>query len=94
MKENRKSPEDWLVSSETEKQRGRAQALGTSDGKSLKGDVNTIYVAANSASNITSVSKDISAALPGTTVTNSSDLASELTGSVSTASSLANNLGR
>ncbi|HUD80294.1 MAG TPA: ABC transporter permease [Streptosporangiaceae bacterium] len=72
----------------------RAQALGTSDGKSLKGDVNTIYVAANSASNITSVSKDISAALPGTTVTNSSDLASELTGSVSTASSLANNLGR
>ncbi len=72
----------------------RAQALGTSDGKSLKGDVNTIYVAANSASNITSVSKDISTALPGTTVTNSSDLASELTGSVSTASSLANNLGR
>ena len=72
----------------------RAQALGTAGGKSLKGDVNTIYVAANSASNISSVSKAVSAVLPGTTVTNSADLASQLTGSVTSASSLANNLGR
>ncbi|HEY2504898.1 MAG TPA: ABC transporter permease [Streptosporangiaceae bacterium] len=72
----------------------RAQALGTSAGKSLKGEVNTIYVAATSASDINAVSKNISTALPGTTVTNSADLAGELTGSVASASSLANNLGR
>jgi ABC-type antimicrobial peptide transport system permease subunit len=51
-------------------------------------------VAASSASDITTVSKEISTALPKATVTNSSDLAKELTGSVSSASSLANNLGR
>ena len=72
----------------------RAQALGTAAGKSLKGEVNTVYVAANSAANISSVSKDISAAVPGATVTNSADLASQLTGSVASASSLANNLGK
>jgi ABC-type antimicrobial peptide transport system permease subunit len=72
----------------------RAQALGTSDGKSLSGDVNTIYVSSTNASNITTVSKEISTALPKTTVTNSDSLASELTGSLSNASSLASNLGR
>lgn len=72
----------------------RAQSLGTAQGKSLKGEVNTIYVAADNASDITAVSKSISAALPGTTVTNQSDLAKELTGSVTSASSLASNLGR
>jgi putative ABC transport system permease protein len=72
----------------------RAQALGTAQGKSLKGEVNTIYVAANNASNISTVSKSISAALPRTTVTNQSDLAKQLTGSVASASSLASNLGR
>ncbi len=68
---------------------GRAQALS-----GLKNDVNTIYVAADSAQNITPVSKSISTALPKTTVTNSADLASQLTGSVASASSLANNLGK
>jgi putative ABC transport system permease protein len=72
----------------------RAQALGTAAGKSLKGDVNTIYVAANSASNITSVSRDVAKVLPNTTVTNQNDLGNQLTGSVASASSLANNLGR
>jgi putative ABC transport system permease protein len=72
----------------------RAQDLGTGAGKSLKGEVNTIYVAASSAQNITTVSKDISTALPGTTVTNQNDLAKQLTGSVASASSLANNLGK
>jgi len=72
----------------------RAQALGTSAGKSLKGDVNTIYVAANSAQNITTVSKELSTMLPGTTVTNQNDLAKELTGSVTSASNLASNLGK
>jgi ABC-type antimicrobial peptide transport system permease subunit len=72
----------------------RAQALGTAQGKSLKGEVNTIYVASTSAQNITTVSKDISTAVPGSTVTNQNDLAKELTGSISSASSLANNLGK
>jgi ABC-type lipoprotein release transport system permease subunit len=67
----------------------RAQALA-----GLKGKVNTIYVAAASASDITAVSKEISAAMPAATVTNSSDLASEVTGSLASTSSLANNLGR
>ncbi|HEY6480222.1 MAG TPA: ABC transporter permease [Streptosporangiaceae bacterium] len=67
----------------------RAQALA-----SMKNDVNTIYVAASSASDITAVSREISAAVPSATVTNSSDLASQLTGSISSTSSLADNLGR
>jgi putative ABC transport system permease protein len=72
----------------------RAQALGTSGGKSLKGEVNTIYVAANSAQNITTVSKELSTLLPGSTVTNQNDLAKQLTGSVTSASNLASNLGK
>ena len=67
----------------------RAQALA-----SLKGKVNTIYVAADSASNISGVAKEISGMLPKATVTTSSSLASEVTGSLSSAASLANNLGR
>jgi putative ABC transport system permease protein len=72
----------------------RAQALGTAQGKSLKGEVNTIYVAADSAASISTVSKEISGTMPKATVTNSNDLASQLTGSLSSASSLASNLGR
>ena len=60
----------------------------------LKNDVNTIYVAASSSSAINGVSTEITKALPGDTVTTSSDLASEVTGSLSNASSLANNLGK
>jgi ABC-type lipoprotein release transport system permease subunit len=67
----------------------RAQTLA-----SLKGKVNTIYVAANSASNINGVAKEISGLLPKATVTTSSSLASEVTGSLSSAASLANNLGK
>ena len=67
----------------------RAQALA-----SLKGKVNTIYVAADSASNISGVAKEISGMLPKVTVTTSSSLASEVTGSLSSAASLANNLGK
>jgi ABC-type antimicrobial peptide transport system permease subunit len=67
----------------------RAQALA-----GMKNSVNTIYVAASSATDITSVSREISTAVPSATVTNSSDLANELTGSLSSTSSLANNLGR
>jgi ABC-type antimicrobial peptide transport system permease subunit len=60
----------------------------------MKNAVNTVYVAANSASNITGVSHEISKVMPSATVTNSSDLASQVTGSLSSASSLANNLGK
>jgi ABC-type antimicrobial peptide transport system permease subunit len=67
----------------------RAQALS-----SMTGKVNTIYVAADSSSDIAAVQKEIAKAVPGSTVTTSADLASEVTGSLSSASSLANNLGR
>jgi ABC-type lipoprotein release transport system permease subunit len=60
----------------------------------LKNQVNTIYVTASNSSAISAVSGEISKALPGYTVTTSSDLASEVTGSLSSASSLANNLGK
>jgi ABC-type antimicrobial peptide transport system permease subunit len=60
----------------------------------MKNDVNTIYVAASSSSDISAVSGEISKALPGDTVTTSADLANEVTGSLSNASSLANNLGK
>ncbi|MGH3149936.1 MAG: ABC transporter permease, partial [Streptosporangiaceae bacterium] len=60
----------------------------------MKNDVNTIYVAASSSSAIGTVSGEISRALPADTVTTSADLANEVTGSLSSASSLANNLGR
>jgi ABC-type antimicrobial peptide transport system permease subunit len=67
----------------------RAQKLA-----SLTGKVNTIYVSANSAANIGAVAKEISGLLPKATVTTSSSLASEVTGSLSSAASLANNLGK
>jgi ABC-type lipoprotein release transport system permease subunit len=68
---------------------GRAQALA-----GMKNSVNTIYVAASSAAQIGTVTKEISAALPKASVTNSSDLAREVTGSLASTSSLASNLGR
>ena len=68
---------------------GRAQALA-----GLPGKVNTVYVAANSASNIGGVAREISGLLPKATVTTSSSLASEVTGSLASAASLANNLGK
>ena len=67
----------------------RAQALAN-----MPGEVNTIYVSAASASDISTVSSEISRALPTATVTTSSDLASEVTGSLSSASTLANSLGK
>ena len=60
----------------------------------MKNDVNTIYVTASNAAAIGTVSSEIKQALPSDTVTTSSDLASEVTGSLSSASSLANNLGK
>ncbi len=69
----------------------RAQALAS---PSMSGKVNTIYVAAASSADIATVQKEIRNAVPGATVTTSADLASEVTGSLASASSLANNLGK
>jgi ABC-type lipoprotein release transport system permease subunit len=66
-----------------------AQALAN-----MPNEVNTIYVSAASASDISAVSREISRALPTATVTTSSNLASEVSGSLSSASTLANSLGK
>ncbi len=67
----------------------QAQTLSGSSGK-----VNTIYVAASSSSAISGVSSEVKQVLPSATVTTSSDLANEVTGSLSSAASLADNLGK
>ncbi|MGE5133050.1 MAG: ABC transporter permease [Gemmatimonadota bacterium] len=67
----------------------RAQALSGNKGK-----VNTIYVSAASATGVSAVSAEISRALPETTVTTSASLASQVSGSLASAASLARNLGR
>jgi putative ABC transport system permease protein len=67
----------------------RAQRLGGQAGK-----VNTIYVAATSSAQIAGVQREIGALLPKTTVTSASSLANEVTGSLASASRLANTLGR
>ena len=74
----------------------RAQALGTNPttGKSLKNDVNTIYVTAASAADIAAVQAEIKNLLPKDTVTTAASLASEVTGSASSAAKLANDLGK
>ena len=69
-----------------------AKAQSISSGK-LAGQVNTIYVSAASATDIGSVQQEIARLLPGATVTDSSDLAGQVTGSLSSASSLASSLG-
>ena len=67
----------------------RAQSLAAMSGK-----VNTVYIAAANSTQIASVQKAVSALLPKATVTTANSLASEVTGSLSSASSLANSLGR
>ncbi len=69
----------------------QAQALAT---PAMTGKVNTIYVAAASSADIGAVQSEIKKIVPGSTVTTSADLASDVTGSLSSASSLANSLGR
>jgi ABC-type lipoprotein release transport system permease subunit len=68
---------------------GRAQALA-----GMAKQVNTIYVAASSATMISPVSQEIARVLPKATVTNSASLASQVTGSLASAASLARNLGK
>jgi ABC-type lipoprotein release transport system permease subunit len=57
-------------------------------------DVNRIYVKATSSSEIASVKSAIQGALPDATVTTADDLAAQVSGSLSAASSLAGDLGR
>jgi putative ABC transport system permease protein len=72
-----------------------AQQLGKGPfGAKLKGKINTIYVSAVSSARIPAVQREIAALLPKTTVSTSSSLASAVTGSLASASSLANDLGR
>jgi ABC-type antimicrobial peptide transport system permease subunit len=68
--------------------------LGTAQTLSgLKGDVNTVFVSATSASNVSALASSVKKTLPGTTVSTSASLAKEVSGSLSSASSLATNLG-
>jgi putative ABC transport system permease protein len=68
---------------------GVAQSLAN-----LKNDVNTIYVSATSNNDITTLANTIKTTVPGSTVTDENSLASEVTGSLSSAASLANSLGK
>ena len=72
----------------------RAQAIGTAAGKSLKHDVNTIYVTATSAAAIPAVQAEIKRLLPSDTVTTAASLANQVTGSLASTAKLANDLGR
>ncbi|MFD1660894.1 ABC transporter permease [Streptomyces caeni] len=67
----------------------QAQTLGDSKGK-----VTTIYVKAADSQQIDSVKKTIQKNISGTTVTTSADLASTVSGSLSTASDLASSVGK
>jgi putative ABC transport system permease protein len=71
----------------------RAQAMPLLDGN-LHHDVNTIYLTAASAAGISAVSKEITALLPGTSVTTASNLAGQATGSLVSAIRLVDDLGR
>jgi len=69
--------------------------LGTAQTLAGQADkVTTIYVQASSADAVDTAKSEIEAALPGTTVTTTSDLASQISGSLSNAANLANNLGK
>ncbi|MDQ1605064.1 MAG: hypothetical protein QOE01_2909 [Actinomycetota bacterium] len=67
----------------------RAQALS-----GLTGKVNTVYVSATKNTAVDAVAARIKNAVPSATVTTSSDLAGQVSGSLSSAASLANNLGK
>jgi len=71
-----------------------AQSIGKSSGASLASKVNTIYVSVASATDIPAVQTEIAKALPKATITDQDNLASQVSGSLASASSLANNLGK
>jgi len=57
------------------------------------GQINTLYVRATSASGVTTVSKEIAKTIPNASVTTAKSLASQITGTLSTAKSLTSKLG-
>ncbi|MEU1272184.1 FtsX-like permease family protein [Streptomyces sp. NPDC005799] len=67
----------------------QAQTLGDAKNK-----VTTIYVKATDSKQISTVKKEIQSNISGTTVTTSADLASTVSGSLSTASDLATSVGK
>jgi putative ABC transport system permease protein len=72
----------------------KAQQIGAAGSAKLTSQVNTVYVTADSAPDIPAVQQELTRLLPTATVTDASDLASQVTGSVGSAASLANNLGK
>jgi putative ABC transport system permease protein len=72
----------------------KAQQIGATGSARLTNQVNTIYVSADSAANIPAVQQELTRLLPFATVTDASNLASQVTGSVGSAASLADNLGK
>jgi putative ABC transport system permease protein len=82
------NPNDVYISLEV------AQSLKTGPLGVETGDVNTIYVTATSAADISTVQHEIAKLLPSATVTTAASLASEVTGSVANAAKLANDLGK
>jgi putative ABC transport system permease protein len=72
----------------------QALAIDPATGKSMKNDVDTVYITAASASDIAAVQREIQHLLPGATVTSSASLASEITGSLASTAKLANELGK
>ena len=75
-------------------QRAQALAIDPATGKAMTNQINTVYVTAASAADIGAVQKEIQHLLPHATVTSSSDLASEITGSAASAAKLAGALGK
>ena len=71
-----------------------AQGLKTGPVGVETGEVNTIYVTAASAADISAVQHEIAKLLPHATVTTAASLANEVTGSVANAAKLANDLGK
>ena len=72
----------------------RAQALARFQASDLDGKVDAIYVKAASAAAIPAVQNEVAALLPGATVTSSASLAGAVSGSLASAASLAEDLGR
>ncbi|HTW02654.1 MAG TPA: ABC transporter permease [Streptosporangiaceae bacterium] len=77
----------------------RAQALGRAQQGlaavgSLKNDVSTVYVTAASGANLAAVQQEIAKTLPAATITTPSGLANEISGSLTNAQKLANELGK
>ena len=69
-------------------------AIDPATGKSLTGEVDTVYVTADSAASIAAVQHEIQNLIHGATVTSSATLASQVTGSLANTAKLANDLGK